>query len=321
MDFFRRVSFGNDDSAPRISINKLLLVKIWHFNCFCFEFLWEIRELCGALFIINKIQHHKYLCLWLFCLLYSSPSLANNFCSRYLIDETEDVQVSSFEDLIRWENLVDIFIENSSYTLPNQIPKDLVHFVNENRRVLKLTSNNILGHAFKYPEQLNPEFDAYYFISNFKMRHGYEDFKITFGVSKKDKSIVVFAIHPPSPYFKHSYHEKVALFNQHIMGTSEPEYYTIKGFYKGIITLRVSPAIEYKIKTRHNLDIYDVIEPLHVGRIKSRFLWSIESGVVSATKGYIFVRTDRGDKVKIVLQMIEENNEAIFDLKTAYYVR
>jgi hypothetical protein len=232
-----------------------------------------------------------------------------------------EAQNPNLSSAISWDTLAEIFIENHNYDFPKSIPKEMLTLANGTKGArIDLTHNQILGPAFEMPRQFKDEFTTYYFMVALKIKNSFQQFEVVFGIHKETRNIFVFAIRKPTPFFLNNYFKDVEAHNLAMMGTEEAEYYTIKGFFKGIKTLKVSPATEYKIKSRHNLELYDVVEPLHVGRIRSEFQPNISKGFLMENTRTVFVKTDLGDTIKIVLEVIVENGEKIFLLKTAFAV-
>ncbi len=243
----------------------------------------------------------------------------NNLESQTQSEDLFAPSTYSTDDTVTWDQLVEIFVETKRYDLTNLAPKELLDDEPDPRnKRLNIEPSQILGPAFRKLNQYKPAYVSYGFLVSLKIADTYKTFQIIFGIHKENNKIFVFALTEPNKRSQISYFDHVAEYNTAVMGNSEPEYYTIRGFYKGITTLKVTPAMEYKIRTRHKIDIYDVVEPLHVGRIKGRFTASIINGVVSDKNGFVFVKSDSGTEIKVVLEVIIENGEKIFLLKSAY---
>lgn len=246
----------------------------------------------------------------------SFTPVSANICTDYLKIESEK---AAEEDVISWDDLVELFRETNKYNIPRTTPEEFTTLTGRpQRRTLILDQNNILGHAFHLPYEAKEGFKFYHFMASFKTNGSFQDYEVVFGLGTHDKSISIFKIRKMHKDRKNEYFNKVAEHSKKLMGHKEPEYYTIKGFYKGIKALRVSPRIEYKIKTRHQLELYDVVEPLHVGRTKSKFHFVVKNGYLNRESGFIFAKTESGESIKIVLEIIQEESGLVFNLKSAY---
>lgn len=256
---------------------------------------------------------------------FGSNAYANFECTVFLNAVEKNFTLieneSAIEDqdsVITWDQLVEIFVNRRNYYMTYSISDELIHFdKNDNKEILELNLRHILGPAFKMPIQNKPDFIVYHFMAKFKIRNEYVDHEIIFNIDKKTKNLTVFIVRPAQTYTKNRYFEKVTQHNQ-MMSETEDEYYTIQGFHKGIKTLKVSSAIQFKIETRHQLELYDVVEPLHVGRIKTKFINETSSGIFLDKTGHVIAKTSTGENIKIILEIINEGGETMFLLKSAY---